>query len=233
MGVFIRSFFCLLQLLFRMSIKAVSVLALFVSVVSGNYYLGHPLHYPVHYPAVSYAPAQHPDLTYDNAATAWESLGAAHMRNAYSAVSGYYPTYPLHYPAVSYAPAQYPDLTFDNAATAWKSLGAGHVRHAYSTPSYQASYLSGYAPATAYAPGYMPYTVNGQVLYYPAHALRQEYSSTYAAPSYVPAYPSYTPAYPSHVPGYASPDNYAYGYPTGYLYSHGAAYGAQGQVSYR
>merc|ERR1712098_56999 len=184
MGVLIRSFFCLLSIHCRMSIKAVSVLALFVSIVSGNYYPGHPLHYPVHYPAVSYAPAQHPDFTYNN------------------------------------------------AATAWKSLGAGHVRHAYSTPLYQASYLSGYAPATAYAPGYLPYTVNGQVLYYPAHALRQEYSSTYAAPSYVPVYPSYTPAYPSHVPGYASPDNYAYGHPTGNLYSHGAAYGAQGQVSY-
>merc|ERR1719312_113694 len=109
-----------------MAFKAVSVLALFVSVVSGNYYPG----YPLHYPAVSYAPAQHPVLTYDNAATAWESLGAAHVRNAYSALSGYYPSYP----AVSYAPAQYPDLTFDNAATAWKSLGAGPVRHAYSTP---------------------------------------------------------------------------------------------------
>merc|ERR1711875_117473 len=232
MGVLIRSFFCLFSIHCRMSIKAVSVLTLFVSMVSGNYYPGHPLHYPVHYPAVSYAPAQHPDLTYDNAATAWESLGAAHVRNAYSAVSGYYPSYPLHYPSVSYAPAQYPDLTFDNAATAWKSLGAGPVRHAYSTPSYQASYLSGYAPATAYAPGYLPYTVNGQVFYYPADALRQGYSSTYAAPSYVPAYPSYAPAYPSHVPGYASPDNYAYGYHTGNLYSHGAAYGAQGQVSY-
>merc|ERR1711875_88094 len=179
MGVLIRSFFCLFSIHCRMSIKAVSVLTLFVSMVSGNYYPGYPLHYPV------------------------------------------------HYPAVSYAPAQYPDLTFDNAATAWKSLGAGPVRHAYSTPSYQASYLSGYAPASAYAPGYFPYTVNGQVLYYPTHALRQEYSSTYAAPSYVPAYPSYTPAYPSYVP-----DNYAYGHHTGNLYSHGAAYGAQGQVSY-
>merc|ERR1712098_293662 len=228
MGVLIRLIFCLLSLLCRMSIKAVSVLALFVSVVSGSYNSGYPLHYPVHYPAVSYAPAQH----YDNAATAWESLGAAHVRNAYSTVSGYYPSYPLHYPAVSYAPARHPDLTFDNAATAWKSLGAGPVRHAYSTPSYQASYLSGYAPATAYAPGYLPYTVNGQVFYYPADALRQGYSSTYAAPSYVPAYPSYAPAYPSHVPGYASPDNYAYGHHTGNLYSHGAAYGAQGQVSY-
>merc|ERR1711982_130741 len=127
-------------------------------------------------------------------------------------VSGnYYPGYPLHYPvhypAVSYAPAQHPDLTFNNATTAWKSLGAGPVRHAYSTPSYQASYLSGYAPASAYAPGYLPYTVNGQVLYYPAHALRQEYSSTYAAPSYAHAYPSYAPGYASHVPGYAIPDN--------------------------
>merc|ERR1711862_502554 len=129
MGVFIRLFICLLLSFCRMSIKAVSVLALFVSVVSGNYY----------------------------------------------------PGYPLHYPAVSYAPAQHPDLTYDNAATAWESLGAAPVRHAYSTPSYQASYLSGYAPATAYAPGYLPYTVNGQVLYYPANALRQAYSSTYAA----------------------------------------------------
>merc|ERR1712083_856289 len=107
------------------------------------------------------------------------------------------------------------------------------------TPTWEASYLSGYAPATVYAPGYVPYIVNGQVYYYPAHAVRQEYSSTYAAPSYAPAYPSYAPAYPSYapahpsyVPGYASPGNYAYGYPTGYLYSRGAAYGAQGQVSY-